>query len=236
MDTAENKGNAEKESNKEVEEIRSALDAHRIEKKRNDRHEIIVTILLSFATLISAWCSYQADFWDDKERVLIVESIGLDEDANKILLESNQLRTAHLNIVSSFIDHYLKNDTLYCLYILAHSDTILKPALMEWVKRRPKNVPEIPNPLQLSAYGNDPQAQFQEIKSASFLKKSESEIANNVADRYLLLTVMLGLVLFFSGISGTLNVKVAQILSLIISFIILLGSIIVIINLPIGHL
>ena len=225
----------EKGSNKEVEEIRSALDAHRIEKKRSDRHEIIVTILLSFATLASAWCSYQADYWDDKERVLIVESIVLDEDANKILLESNQLRAAHLNIVSTFIDHYLKNDTLYCSYILAHSDTILKPALREWVKRRPQIVPEIPNPLQLSAYGNDPQAQFQEIENKSLMKKIESENANNVSDRYLLLTVMIGLVLFFSGISGTLNVKVAQILSLVISIIILLGSIIVIVNLPIGH-
>lgn len=235
MDKAENSSNVEKESSKEVNEIRSALDAHRIEKIRNDRHEIIVAILLSFATLASAWCSYQADYWDDMERVLVVESIVLDEDANKLLLESNQLKSAHLIVVSAFIDHYLKKDTLYCSYILAHADTILKPALEEWVKRRPKIVPEIPNPLQLSAYGNDPQSQFQEIKSASLVKKTESENANKVADRYLLLTVMLALVLFFSGISGTMNVRVAQILSLVISVIVLLVSIVVIVNLPIGH-
>ena len=234
MDKAENKSNTEKENNKDVEEIRSALDAHKLEKKRNDRHEIIVTILLSFATLASAWCSYQADFWDDKERVLIVESIGLDEEANKILLESNQLKSSHLNIVSTFIDHYLKDDTIYCKYILAHSDTVLGPALMEWVKKRPKYVPEIPNPLQLSVYGNDPQEQFQKIKNISLNKKSDSENANNISDKYMLLTVMLSLVLFFTGISGTLNVKVAQILSLIISLIILLGAILGIIRLPVG--
>lgn len=237
MDLSENKEdkNNEQESNKEIRELRNALDDHRKDLTRNDRFEIIVTILLSFATLSSAWCSYQADLWGDKERISIIESMRFEEDANELILESNQIRVAHLNIVSTFIDHYLNDDTLYCKYILAHADSVLKPALLEWVKQRPKYVPEIPNPLKLSVYKNTYEEKIHKFESVSRMKKTESENANEISDKYMLLTVLLSLVLFFSGISGTLSVKSAQILSTVISLIIFIGAVTILISLPVGQ-
>jgi hypothetical protein len=220
---------------REIKEILVDISEQKKEKERNNRHEIIVTILLSLATLVSAWCSYQANIWDDEDKKLKLLSVSLEEEANKKVLESNQLKSVHSNFVMTYMEHFQKGDSEYCNFMLARADSILKPAMEEWIKKNPLKNPDVPSPLLLDSYKDYPMKQAIDFKTMSSQKKSESERANNFSDKYMHLTVLFALVLFFSGISGTLKNNAAQILSLIISVIVLVASVIILMQLPVGY-
>jgi len=184
---------------------------------QNELREIIITILLSIATLASAWCGYQSDIWDDSEKHLLVESNHLLGESNKNILAANQLRSAHANLTLVYAEHLLKGEKEYCDFLLSHSDSIIQPALIEWQKLDPINNEDAPKtPMYLSSYKNIHEDKAYEFAEKYKEKKAEANNSNKISDKYMLLTVVFAMVLFFGGISGTLKYSKAKNLSLLV--------------------
>lgn len=210
-----------------------------VEERKNsidiNTKELITTLILSLATLLSAWCGYQSNIWGDIQKEFSSERTLVIQDVVGYSLAAYQIKTAHSNLAVKILESWQSGDEKMYDFFLNRADSVLKNAIVEWIKLDPANNPDAPrSPFQMSSYKLDFDKKSEELTLQSEELQSKTEAANVNSDGYLSLTVLLATVLFFTGMGGTLKSKGSQILSLTISIILFLISIIVLIGLPVA--
>jgi len=197
--------------------------------------ELIVTIILSLATLLSAWCGYQSNIWDDIQKKFSGERNLLLQDEVGYTLAGFQIRNIHSNLVIKILESWENGDKKMFDFFMARSDSNLRKVIEEWIKLDPLNNPDAPrNPFMMSSYKLEFDKKSEELSKQAEELNIKAKDANSNADSYLSLTVLLATVLFFTGIAGTLKSRRSQILSLSVSIIIFIISVVILFGLPVG--
>lgn len=204
------------------------------EKETTQLVDILTAILLSLATIGSAWCAYQSTLWGGVQTFELAAAGKAGRLSSENLIKSNQKRTADAIVMMKYIDANEEGNIKMRDFYFSRFDPIMQKATLEWLKLDPFNNPNAPNsPMRMPSYEltEDIEAVIQLNLSVEKLESANE--ANKTSDRYVLLTVLFAAVLFFGGIASTLQSNLVRNICLVLSAIIFCVTLFVLINMPV---
>lgn len=168
--------------------------------KRHPLFEPVALVLLSLATVGTAWCSYQAASWGAAAQGAVNRANAAGRDAVVYQLRSSQMTLLDVALFSHYINaRAVSNEPLAGFYAERFRDEA-KAAFEQWLIQRPFENPGAPphpfvtnfyQPRLLQAAG-DAEAET----SREFMAAGE---AGRTSRSYILITVVLASALFCGG-------------------------------------
>ncbi|MGB9634220.1 MAG: hypothetical protein ACPL8I_12875 [Chloroflexaceae bacterium] len=163
--------------------------------------ETLSAILLSLAALGTSWSGYQAGLWNgqmvtryNQASALRVESVRNSGIASRNVQIDVQLFTNWLGAIAA------NNQALADFYRTRFRPEFV-PAFEAWLASRPLENPQAAsNPFELPEYRLVAQEEAARLEREAGEMFDQGIAANQISDRYVLNTVILALVLFFSGL------------------------------------
>lgn len=180
--------------------------------------EIVAVILLSLATVATAWCAYQSARWSG---VMTINFSAANATRTEAVSTANFAFTElgyDAAVLLDYAEAYVAGDTVN-LEVLKNSfiRDELDKAINAWLALDPANNPDAPkNPILMPEY------ELASLKKAESLNKKAAKLTdtakddNQRSDNYVLLTVVFASVLFFAGVStkfSSRNLKIAMVLA-----------------------
>jgi hypothetical protein len=164
--------------------------------------EIVSAVLLSLATVASAWCAYQSARWNGVQAVSFSAANGARTESVRKSNEALQLASIDVGMFLEFAAAYSEENQFLMEFIMERFRPEMKPAVQAWIATEPLINPDAPSsPFAMAEYTSTAQDESDRLLTVAEQKLSEAEHANQTSDNYVLLTVMFASVLFFGGIS-----------------------------------
>ncbi len=206
-------------------------------KGKSKAYELLATIILSLATVGSAWCAYQSTLWGGEQTFLLADANRSGREASESSVQAIQKKSNDGILLIQFIEAYRKGDKELSEFYYNKFNSNLKTATDEWIKTEPlKNIQSNSTPLTMKSYVSDLEKRSDSlrIKAGEYMEKAQN--ANRTSDLYVLFTVLFASVLFFIGIGGTFDSVNMKKVSLILAAILIAGIIIALIKMPVSSL
>ena len=164
--------------------------------------EFCAVLLLSFATLATAWSGYQAALFSGEQSNNYAQSNALRIHAQNGFTRAGQVRIEDLLIFNRWLDARETGDKgleqIYRRRFRAH----FVPAFNVWIAEHPfTNRHARPSPLYEPNYRIPENARAVATDAEADKHYAEGTKAKDNDDKYILSTVFFAAVLFFSGIS-----------------------------------
>jgi len=205
------------------------------------RLEIIGTVLLSIASLVVAWCTYQSTLWNGEQDFRMAEANICYRRANEFTVLAAQQREIDASITLSFVEAVIDKRQDRINYYLKRGDPQLASILSNWLGTNPlQNTSSPANPLHMEAYQRMMQASKNSSDSA--MRKAEelwqeAKQDNTFSDSYTLFTVIFSLVVFLCAVGTKLTkIKVAYACLIFASSIFLITLILLIVTMPVARI
>lgn len=217
----------------------------------SDRIELVATIVMALAAILTAWCAFQATKWGgimsiefSSANAARVESTRADNLANTQQQIDVNVFTSWLDAVAAEIRDgstppvteggYAPQDGTLSAFYFARMREEFKVGLDSWLRTEPLTNPAAPDtPFAMPEY------QLQSAREASDLLDQAEEHrqaaldANQNGDNYVLTTVGFALVIFFAGVSSKLRERRNRWTMLILALALATGGLIAVFSLPI---
>jgi hypothetical protein len=206
-------------------------------KQMGDLHqgiEFFSVVLISLATVVSAWCAYQSALWAGE----VMSSYNLANAARtesvRMSNRALQLTTIDVNLFSAYVSAYSKGDDDLADFFMARFRPEMKLAVDAWIKTRPLINPEAPySPFNMAEYQSEAQLEADRLLFVVDEYLELASKANERSGRYFLLTVIFASILFFGGISSKFRSINIQIGLLTFSTLMFLITVIFVMTFPI---
>lgn len=196
--------------------------------------EIVSAILLSIASIVTAWSAYQSTRWSGVESTHNIAAASARVESTRAYTMASQRYTIDSVLFSQWVNAYAnENGPLERFYRERVMHELFIPRLEEWIASDPLNNPD----AQRSPLINEEYHQQLLQPSLDWLDEAEEQAilaqeANGHADKYVLSTVICAMVLFFAGIANKFQSRDIKALMLILATVTLLGAISFVISLP----
>jgi hypothetical protein len=162
--------------------------------------EIMSAALMALATVLSAWCAYQATRWDGIQTSRFDAANAARSEAVRLYNQALQLSTLDEQLFTPYVVAVDAGNTRVADVIRQRFRPELRAAVETWLATHPFTNPRAPaSPFAMAAHpsaGGAAQAQLELADQ----RVEAAEVANQRSDEYVLLTVLAASVLFFSGI------------------------------------
>lgn len=200
-----------------------------------DRLELVATVLLSCATLATAWSGYQSTRWNG-------EQVKAGGRANALRIESAKaadLANAQSGIdVATFtqwVNAYAQDQTRLADFYFKRFREEFRPAVTSWVATRPLKSPNAPlTPFAMSQYKLEARADADRL--AAQAEVFAAQVRRNIqrASNYVLGVVLFAVALFFAGMSTKLGAHRLRVITLALGCVLFLGTAIWIATFPVS--
>lgn len=188
--------------------------------RRNHWVEITCAVVLSLATMSSAWCAYQSTRWGGVQTFRLAAVNKASRASSEANLAALQLQAFDASMGISWMQAKHEGNDLQERFLFDRFRPEMKKAVEAWLKTDPFSNPTAPlGPMKMSEYA---QPELAEAKRQDELASREYDAAmqaNQTSDAYVLLTVLFASVLFFGGIAGTLESRRLRIIILAIALV-----------------
>jgi hypothetical protein len=199
------------------------------------RLELIAVLVLSLATLATAWSGYQAARWSGEQSQGYARASAMRVKAQQQATTSGQERIADLLLFNGWLGAHDAGDTKLEDAYEHRFRAEFVPAFDAWIAQRPFTNPDaIPGPQGMPQYKLAAEAKAAELDAEGDRLYKEGTDAKANDDHYILSTVFFAAVLFFAGISLRLMWRPLRITVLAMASALLLGGLIFVLTLPIG--
>jgi hypothetical protein len=224
MDDTEKAAEKDPESSKITESREEDKDK---DKGRDNRIEIISTILLSLAIIATAWCAYQSTRWSGLMTISFSEAAANRNQATIYATRAGQQTLVDASIFLDYAVLFLQSEPPENLK--AYEDHLftdrLETAMNAWKGTDPLNNPDAPrNPFEMSEYKNETMTISEDYNNKAEAKTQEAKDNNQQSDNYVLLTVLFASVLFFGGVSSKFSSRRMQITMLVLGGLIFVAT------------
>jgi hypothetical protein len=206
--------------------------------KRWDRFEplaeILAILILATATLATAWSGYQSARWSGVQAADYSRAGATRVESSRASAIAGQQMQVDIGLFANWINAYAVNNQQLADFYRARFRDEFNPAFDAWLLTDPKNNPDAPkSPFAMPEYSlaKNEEADSLEIKAGEYFNAAES--ANEIADRYVLDTVILASVLFLAGMASQVKAVRVKTGVVIFALLILAWGIYSIIILPI---
>jgi hypothetical protein len=196
--------------------------------------EILAILILATATLATAWSGYQSARWSGVQAADYSRAGATRVESSRASAIAGQQMQIDIGLFTNWINAYAVNNQQLADFYRARFRDEFNPAFDAWLLTNPKNNPGAPkSPFAMPEYSlaKNEEADSLEIKAGEYFNAAES--ANEIADRYVLDTVILASVLFLAGMASQVKAVRVKTGVVIFALLILAWGIYSIIILPI---
>ena len=185
--------------------LRRILDA--VEQEKRKRWvEITCAVVLSLATVGSAWCAYQSTLWGGVQTFRLADANRAGRESAEQSIAAFQGRAFDASMFITYLEVRGRGDQKMAAFLRERFRPEMHRAVEAWLQTDPFNNPKAPkSPFKMAEYvqKEEEEARHQAEEATGFLASAQK--ANHYSDRYVLFTVLFASVLFFGGIGGTMQ-------------------------------
>lgn len=217
----------------------------------NDRVELVGTIVLAIATILTAWSGFQAGKWGGAQAVNFSEAGAARTESTRADTLAGQLTQIDVAMYIDWITA-ISNDltdgsvaeaelspfspakgTVSGFLYLRFRDEFL-PAVDAWLAEDPVNNLDAPKtPFTMDEYVVAKGVEADNLTAVADQKAADARTANQNGDNYVLTMVLFASVLFFAGVSSKMNRPRNRMIILGFGVLTLIVGIIILVSLPI---
>ncbi len=178
-----------------------------VEKDKRSRWlEITCAVVLSLATMSTAWCAYQSTLWSGVQTFRLAAANKAGRESSAAHIEALQLRAFDASMGISYMQAKHEGNQRQEKFLFDRFRPEMKKAVEAWLKTDPFNNLAAPlGPLKMAEYVQPELAEARRQEEIAAREHAAAQKANETSDTYVLLTVLFASVLFFGGIAGTLD-------------------------------
>lgn len=176
-----------------------------VEKDERKRWaEIACALVLSLATMASAWCAYQSTLWSGVQTFRLAAAMQAGRDGTAASFAALQMRAFDAAMLINYLQAQTQNNRELEQILLDRFRPEMKTAVEAWLKTDPLKSQGAPSsPFKMAEYVQKELEEAKRHEDRSALEYAGARSANETSDTYVLLTVMFASVMFFGGIGGT---------------------------------
>lgn len=207
---------------------------------RSDRRirkwaELWETIILTIATLATAWAGYEAGQWNNISASLNFQSTGLRVEAGQLAGKAQQLRAIDVGLFTNWVNAVGNGNTALAEFYQARFRDEFRPAFDAWIATRPLANPDAPDsPFDMEAYHVAAQDRADAlIEDAGQLDQS-SDLAGNISSNYTLSVLVLAGALLLAGLANRFQWAELRLVVVGAALLVLLLSVVNILRLPVA--
>jgi len=222
------------------------MENHEIENNKIDRilslveknsHkkwiETLSTILLSAATVLSAWCVFQSSQWSGEQYFRIDDETVANQFRLQYEVAGAQRKTAELQLFLEYSTAVSDSNTRLANFLFQRFPKSFKKVFAKWMELDPYNNPQAPStPFAMKEYVVPELVEAKKYAETAASFKKAANISDNRSDNYVLLSLLLSMVLFFSGMVGVAESRMSQKILLGVASLIFVVSLILIFTMP----
>ncbi len=219
---------------------------------RSDRIELIATVVLSIAAILTAWSVFQGGKWGGVESFQLAEAsaartesvradntaneqaladitmfdnwlLALQEDFDTGLIQRDDPLDAHPEAISSFFYRHMRDE--------------FKPAIEAWAATNPFQSLDVDEssrlPYEMDEYQLAARQEAIRLDSVAEGHVEDAHESNDNSDAYVFTAVLFATVLFFAAVSGKMEDRRNRMIVLTVGVLILVGTSIFLVTLPI---
>ena len=196
--------------------------------------ELAAVVLLSLATLATAWSGYQAARWSGDQSQSYANASALRVKAQTEAIAAGQQRIDDRLLVDGWINAYQTGDKRLAEIYRSRFRGDLIPAFNAWFAQKPFDNPRAASsPLLVPQYRLAADARAAALDREADSRYKDGTDAKRNDDRYILSTVFFAAVLFFTGISLRLDWRPLRIVVLCAGGVMLLTALAFVVTLPV---
>lgn len=194
----------------------------------------VSAVVLSLATVLTAWCGYQAARWGGVQASSYSQASAARTQAAQKNNEATMRMNMHLTLFTQYVVAIAQDNTKLADFFYARFPLLLRTATDDWLKTKPLTNPDAPrSPFDMPSYQLPERVESDRLTTLADEKAEKAAHANELADRYVLLTVIFASSLFFCGISSKFRWLALEAGMIGIGALLLLGGFVVALTLPI---
>lgn len=192
-----------------------------VEKSERKRWiEIVCAVVLSLATLASAWCTYQSTLWRSVQTVGAAAANSAGRRSSAAVLKAQQNRAFDASMFIEYLRAKSEGNAKLENVLFHRFRPEMSAALGAWLKTDPFNNPAAPlTPFKMDAYAQPELKEAEKLDAEAAKIRGEMETANQNANNYVLLTVRFASVLFLGGIAGMMQTRRLRNIVLVIALV-----------------
>jgi hypothetical protein len=198
------------------------------------RLELVSTVVLTLATVATAWAAYQSRQWTGEQ------SQGYSRATAKRIAVNRSAALANRQVqidVATFIQwvnaHEEHRNELARFYRARFRDEF-RPAFAAWLAAKPfQDASAPPTPFAMPQYRLRASTEADRLEGTAAAASERAKEANQRADNYMLAVVLFASSLFFAGISAKVGTSRGQTAILGLGCILFLGTLIWILTFPV---
>jgi hypothetical protein len=200
--------------------------------RRDQRVELIAAVMLSIATVVTAWSAYQATRWSGDQAENYTSASATRTESVRSSTEANRQVLIDVDTFLGWLDAAQSGQRSLADDIHARMREEFLPAFDAWLATaRPGSIPD-GTPFAQPEYrlASIEKAERLEAKAAALF--DEGTEANQIGDNFVLAAVLFASVLFFAGLAGTFNSVRAQVFLLVLGGVMLTIGTVIVLTLP----
>ena len=201
-------------------------------RRLHRRVEMIAAILLSFATVFTAWSAYQATRWSGDQAGDYTTASALRTESVRASTLANRQVLIDVDTFLNWLDAEQQGDVQLADDLHSRMREEFLPAFDAWIASAPENVIPSGTPFALPEYRLAAEEQAKRLEARAAATFADGTEANETGDDFVLAAVLFASVLFFSGLAGTLDSLKPQVLLLSLAGLMLVGGAIIVVTLP----
>ena len=201
--------------------------------RRDRRVELLAAILLSAATVVTAWSAYQATRWSGEQAESYTTASATRTESVRASNLANRQVLIDVTTFLDWIDATGEGDEVLAADIHERMRAEFLPAFDTWLVSGEPGV-EIPpgTPFTQPEYVLEAQLDADRLEAEAAAAFDEGGEANQTSDDFVLAAVLLASVLFFAGLAGTFDSLRAQVLLLSLGAVTFLVGSAIVVTLP----
>jgi hypothetical protein len=204
-------------------------------ERGRDWVEIVATVLLSVATVATAWSAYQANRWNGEQAKATSRGNAARIESTRASGLANRQVQIDVALFTQFIDAFAQEQTELADFYRARFRDEFKPAFEGWAATKPRTNPDAPlTPFELPEYRLAANEEAEELEATADEYASEARRNIQRSSNYILGVVLFASALFFAGMSTKLATPRLRVALLGIGCAVFLGTLLWIATSPIS--
>ena len=200
--------------------------------RRDRRVELLAAIMLSIATVVTAWSAYQATRWSGDQSENYTQASATRTESVRSSTEANRQVLIDVDTFLNWLDARQSGDPDLADDIHARMREEFLPAFNAWLASAPAGSIPDGTPFELKEYRLAAEEEAKRLETKASALFEDGNESNQVSDDFVLAAVLFASVLFFSGLAGTFDSLRAQVFLLILGAVMLVIGTIIVITLP----
>jgi hypothetical protein len=173
---------------------------------RQNRVELLATLLLAVAAVATAWSTYQGARWRGEQAAETGKATAARIESSEAATRAGQLTQIDIATFTQWVDATVAGNAELAGFYEQRFREEFQPAFDAWQATQPLTNPDAPlTPFALREYRLADADRATRLNREAGARADTASTANRQADDYMLAVVLFATALFFAGISGKLR-------------------------------